>query len=322
MVKRIFHIILIFCVLMPFPAMGKVYDRVVGVVNGDMITLSDLDTAMPYYGMANVLDEGNPLDKEIRLRQARKEVLDLLIEEKLLQSVARRFGITVDDEVIDKAIERMKQDGNISDEQVKKELVEQGFTVEGYRHFLAVQIRRARIIEAAIKPQVSMTEEKVRNYYQSHADSYLMPEVRISQILIQVPSEPTAKDWEQAKKKMTRVLERLNKGATFAETAAPYSDDAPSASSGGDLGFFKKGEILPMLEGVVFNMAVGEVSGVVQSSQGLHLFKVTEKKQGLVLPFEEIKNRVMEDYYREEVIRLYAKWLEDLKSHSDVEKKL
>ena len=83
MVKRIFHIMLIFCVLVPFPAMGKVCDRVVGVVNGDMITLSDLDTAMPHYGMANILDEGNPLDKEIRLRQARKEVLDLLIEEKL-----------------------------------------------------------------------------------------------------------------------------------------------------------------------------------------------------------------------------------------------
>lgn len=322
MVHRVFHIILICCLLIPFPAAGKVYDRVVGVVDGDMITLSDLDTAMPYYGMANILDKGNPLDKEIRLRQARKEILEFLIEEKLLQRVASRFGITVDDEMIDKAIERMKQNGDISDEQMKQELAEQGFTLEGYRHFLTVQIRRARVIEAAIKPQVSMTEERVRNYYQNHADNYLMPEVRISQILVQVPSEPTAQDWEQAKKKMRQVQQRLKRGTTFEEAAARYSDDATSAPSGGDLGFFKKGEMLSMLEEVVFNMAVGEVSGVVQSSQGLHLFKVTGKKQGAIPPYEDIKNRVMEDYYREEVIRLYAKWLEDLKSHADVEIKL
>jgi len=322
MINRVFYIILICCLLMPFPAAGKVYDRVVGVVDGDMITLSELDKAMPYYGMANILDEGNSLDKEIRLRQARKEVLELLIEEKLLQRVAKRFGIEVDDEIIDKTFERMKQDGDMSDEQIRKELAEQGFTVEGYRHFLMVQIRRARIIEATIKPQVSMTEEKVRNYYQNNTDNYMVPEVRVSQILIQVPPEPTPKDWETAKKKMTQVLQKLKKGTTFAETAARYSDDAASARSGGDLGFFKKGEMLSKLEGVVFNMAVGEVSGVIQSTQGLHLFKVTEKKEGSIPSFEEIKDWVMEDYYRTEVMRLYAKWLEDLKSHADVDIKL
>jgi len=322
MVNRVFQIMLIVSLLIPFPAAGKVLDRVVGVVDGDMITLSDLDAAMPQYGKAHVLDKGNPLDKEIRLRQARKEVLELLIEERLLQKVANRFGIKVENKDADKVIEKMKQDGNISDEQMKRELADQGFSMEGYRHFLTAQIRKSRIVEAVIKPQISMAEEKVREYYQRHADNYLSPEVRVSQIFIKVPPEPTANDWEQAKKKMRKVLQGFKQGATFEKMAALYSDDTASAHSGGDLGFFKRGEVIPILEEVVFKMDVGAVSGVIQSSQGLHLLKVTDKKEGSIPPFEEIQNRVMGDYYLEEVTRLYANWLEDLKSHSNVEMKL
>ena len=90
MVKSMFQIILMLSLLIAFPAAGKVLDSVVGVVEGDVITLSDLNEAMPRYGMSKILDEGNPLDKEIKLRQARKAVLDLLIEERLLQRVAQR----------------------------------------------------------------------------------------------------------------------------------------------------------------------------------------------------------------------------------------
>jgi parvulin-like peptidyl-prolyl isomerase len=320
--KRVFPLVFIFFLLMLSTSSGKVFDRVVGGVDGEVITLSEVDNAMPDYGKANILDEGNPLDKEIRLRQARKEVLEQLIEEKLLQKVASRFGIKIEKEDIDKAMERIRQEGFKSDDQMKKDLAANGFTMEGYRHFLTAQIRRARIIEALIKPDVSMAENKLREYYESHAGNYISPEVKVSQILIQVPHEATAKDWQTAKKKMEMVLQGLKSGTTFEKMAAVYSDDAASARSGGDLGFFTKGEMVPMLEQVVFNMEVGAVSGVIQSSQGLHLLKVTERKPGSIPSFEEAKGRAMADYYQQEVARLYAKWLQDLKAHSSVEIKL
>jgi peptidyl-prolyl cis-trans isomerase SurA len=322
MVKSMFQIILIFFLLIPFPAAGKVLDSVVGVVDGEVITLSDVDEAMPRYGKANILDAGNPLDKEIKLRQARKEVLDMLIEERLLQRVAQRFDIKVEDAEVDNAIKQMQQGANVNEETMAKELAAQGFTLEGYRHFLMAQIRRARIIEAAIRPTVSMSEEKIREYYQNHKNNYLFPEVRVSQILIRVPPEATPKDREQAKEKVETVLQGLRKGTPFEELASRYSDDTASASSGGDLGFFKKGEMVPMLEAVVFSMKAGEVSEVIQSSQGFHILKVTDIRAGSIAPFEEIKAQVTDDYYREEVIRLYAKWLDDLKNHSNVEVKL
>jgi parvulin-like peptidyl-prolyl isomerase len=320
--KRLFPWVFIFFLLMLSSSSGKIVDQVVAVVDGEVITLSEVDDAMPRYGKAKILDEGNVLDKEIRVRQARKEVLDQLIEEKLLQRVASRFGIKIEEADVDRALERIRLEGFKSDEQMKRDLAAAGFTPEGYRHFLMAQIRRARIIEAIIKPDVSMAEDKLREYYGSHASNYISPEVRVSQILIQVPPEATAKDWEAAKKEMEGVLHELKKGATFEKMAALHSDDAASAHSGGDLGFFGKGEMIPMLEEVVFNLKVGEMSGVIQSSQGLHLLKVTDRKPGSIPPYEEVKERVMADYYQEQVTKLYAKWLQDLKAHSNVEIKL
>jgi parvulin-like peptidyl-prolyl isomerase len=320
--KRVISLVFIFFLLTLSSASGKIVDQVVAVVEGEVITLSEVNDAMQRYGRANVLDEGNLLDKEIRQRQARKEVLDLMIEDKLLQRVASRFGIKIEKEEIDKAIETIKQEGFGSNDQMKKDLAAHGFSPEGYRHFLTFQIRRTRIVETFIKPDVSMDENKLREYYESHASNYISPEVRVSQILIQVPPEATANDWQTAKKKMERVLQDIKKGATFEKVAALYSDDAASARSGGDIGFFTKGEMIPMLEAVVFNLDVGRVSGVIQSSQGLHLLKVTDRKPGSIPPYEEAKARVMADYYQEQVAKLYAKWLQDLKAHSNVEIKL
>jgi parvulin-like peptidyl-prolyl isomerase len=322
MMKKVFPLVFIFFLSMLTSSSGKVVDQVVGVVDGEVITLSDLNDAMPRYGKANILDEGNPLDKEIRLREARKEVLDLLIEEKLLQKVANRFGIKIEEADADKAIERVRMEGFKSDEQMKKDLAAHGFSLEGYRHFLIVQIRRVKVVETIIKPDVSMADDKLQAYYQSHTANYISPEVRVSQILIQVPPEATAKDWQAAKKEMEGVLQELKKGATFEKMAALHSDDATSARAGGDLGFFTKGEMIPMLEEVVFKLEMGRVSGVIQSTQGLHLLKVTDRKSGSVLPFEEAKQQVMADYYQQEVAKLYAKWLQDLKARSNVEMKL
>jgi peptidyl-prolyl cis-trans isomerase SurA len=320
--KRVLPLVFIFFLSTLPSSWGKVVDQVVGVVDGEVITLSELDDAMPQYGKANILDEGNPLDKEIRLRQARKEVLDLMIEDKLLQKAVTRFGIKIEKEDVDKTMEKMRLEGFQSDEQMKKELAAHGFSLDGYRHFLMLEYKRAKIIDSLIKPDISMAEDKLREYYQNHASNYVIPEVRVSQILIKVPSEATVKDWQIAKKKMEGVLQELKRGATFEKMADLYSDDATSARSGGDLGFFKKGEMIPMLEAVVFNMDVGKVSGVIQSTQGLHLLKVTDKKPGSIAPYEEVKPRVMADYYQEQATKLYAKWLQDFKAHSNVEIKL
>jgi peptidyl-prolyl cis-trans isomerase SurA len=319
--KKFFYLLFIFFLLIPFSTRAKVLDRVVGIVDGEVITISDLDEAMAGYGKANAQEGGNPVDREMRLSQARKEILEKLIEEKLLQKASLGAGIKVKDEEVEKIIERLKREGRMTDAQMEKELASQGFALEGYRHFLKVQIIKTRIIEYFIKPNISIDEEKIREYYHRHIKQYQRPaHVRVSQILIRVPNTATTEELKIAKEKMERVCRRLQEGANFEEVALQYSED-PSARSGGDLGYFKKGEMIPAFEEVIFDMEVGEVSGVIKSSHGLHLLKVTERKEGDPIPYGEIEERVEKDCYRAELERLYAKWLQDIRNRSNVDVK-
>jgi parvulin-like peptidyl-prolyl isomerase len=291
----------------------------VGVVDGDVITLSDVDEAMTRYGKVDVGNEKNPLDKEIRLSQARREVLEMLIEERLLRKAARSYGIKVKDEEVDKAIERVRESNRMTNAQMERELARQGFTLEAYRHFLRTQIVKARTIEYLIKPKISMDDEQIRAYYQRNIREYQRTsQVRVSHILVKVSSNATPEEVEMASRKMNRILQRLREGVKFEEVAMLYSEDL-SARSGGDIGFFKRGEMVRVLEEVVFEMEAGEVSGVIRSGNGLHLLKVTEKTGGKPIPYEQIKERVTEQYYRAAVERDYAKWLADFRNRSNVE---
>jgi len=319
--RRLFCFLFIFFLSIPFTTIGKVLDRVVGVVDGEVITLSDLDEALSGYGKTTAQEGENPMEREMKLSQTRKEILEKLIEEKLLQKVSFRAGIKVKDEEVEKTIERLKRGGRMTDAQMEKELISQGFTLEGYRHFLKVQIIKNRIVEYFIKPSISIDEGKIREYYHRHIRQYQRPpNVRVSHILIRISNPAVPEELEIAKEKMEKVFKRLQEGTNFEEVALQYSED-PSARSGGDLGFFTKGEMIPALEEVVFAMEVGEVSGVIRSSRGLHLLKVTEREEGEPIAYGEIKERVEEDYYRAELERLYAKWLQDIRNRSNVEVK-
>jgi peptidyl-prolyl cis-trans isomerase SurA len=104
------------------------------------------------------------------------------------------------------------------------------------------------------------------------------------------------------------------------ELARLYSDDA-SAKNGGDLGFFKRGELLPELDRIIFNMQPGELSGLVRTKVGFHIIKVTEKKEGQVIPFEEVMEKVKDQYIEKESQRRFKGWLQKVKAESFIEVK-
>ena len=277
MKKKLLGLLIVFIVAVPFSSEGKVLDRVVAVVDGDVITLSDLDQAVTKYGK-NALQGGeNALDKALKLSRIRKRVLEQVIEDKVLQKISKRHGIKVKDEEVDEAIEQIKRQGRVTEAELQKELAAAGFTVEGYREFLTAQIRRGRIVDYFVKPKISLDDERIREYYQRHKEKFRRPsQVRVSHIFIQVAPNAEPPALAAAKEKMARALQRLGEGVGFEEVALLYSEDV-SARSGGDLGFFKKGEMDPVLEGLVFEMPVGAVSGVARSSRGLHVLTVTER---------------------------------------------
>jgi len=167
-----------------------------------------------------------------------------------------------------------------------------------------------------------LEEATLVQYYEKHQEDFRgPPELRVSHIFVALPPDAAPEIAARAEEKMARVAQRLREGSPFGDVAMLYSEDASSRFAG-DLGFFKKGEMNPGLWAVAADLAVGEVSDVVPSPMGLHILKVTERKEGALIPFDQVKDVVRERYYRSEIDRVYSGWLKEMKEHYNVEIKL
>lgn len=306
-----------------FPSLGhtEVMERVVGVIGEEVFTLSDLEEAAGHFGLVRPRAD-NPLEERLRLEAFYREVWQRLVEEKILERETKRIGIDVKDKEVQKVLEQLRKEHNLTPEEFSKELASQGFTLEGYKHYLRTQMRKARVVEVFIKPKISMEEEDLLAYYEGHKERYLVPlRVRVSHIFVALPRGTSKAEEERAYSKMDRILEALEQGRPFEEVASLYSED-PSAKYGGDMGYLSAKEVDPQLWEVISQMEVGEISPVIRSSTGLHILKLTERQGERPLPFEAVRKEVMEDYYREEVQRRYRQWLKEAEKRAGVKSKL
>lgn len=290
------------------PAWGEVVERVAGTIGGQVYTLLDLEEAAAEFGLR--LEEGqNPLEKDLKKVAFYRRVWERVVERELLDREAKRLGLEPKEEEVQKVLEDLKKKYGLGDEELSLELRRQGFDPRTYPRYLKTQLEKARIIDLIIRPKVSPSEGDLQAYYEAHKENYAVPsEVRLSQIFI----SSADKTEREAREKLERVLEELERGTPFEEVAKAYSED-PSAPEGGDLGYVEMSALDPAIREEIEGMQIGEVSPVVRSSKGFHILLFTDKKGGQPLPFEAVRERVMEDYFREEIEKEYRRWLEERK---------
>ncbi|NIS62869.1 MAG: hypothetical protein GTO13_19875 [Proteobacteria bacterium] len=300
---------------------ATIIDKIVAIVNGEIITLAELER---YYSETRDGSKtpGNPEEKGAKILESRGEALDRLIEEKLVDQQCKKQSIKVSARDLDMAIEDVKRVNAITDEQLRSALMAEGLTLEDYRQQLREQIRRARLISRVVRKEVIVDDERLKRFYSEHIERFKEPDqIRASHILIMIPQGAEDLLVEALRHKGETTLERLRRGEDFQELARLYSDDA-SAKNGGDLGFFKKGELLPEFERATLSLQPGQVSGLVRTKIGFHIIKVTEIKEGSVIPYEEVTEKVRNHYIQEESKRLYKAWIEKVKAESFIEVKL
>ena len=293
---------------------AEIIDKIVAVVNGEIITLSELARypSKPQSGSEATL---NP-------KEEKAKILDHLIEEKLIDQQCRKWTITVSARDIDEAIEDVKRRNAVNEEQLKAALMADGLSWEDYRQELQKQIMRSKLISRVIREDFSLDDEALRGFYVQHIERFTEPDRRrVSHILIMIPQNADDLLTEALLHKGEMILGRLRRGEDFGELARLYSDDA-SAKNGGDLGFFKRGELLPKLDRVIFNTQPGESSILVRTKIGFHIIKVTEKKEGRVIPYEEVMEKVKGQYIQKESQRRFKSWLQEVKAESFIEVKL
>ncbi len=304
-----------------FSSSEAVVDRVVAVVNQEIITLSEVERlSRPLQGEIQTEDR---LQRQEQVQELYRKVLKRLIDEMLIDQEARKSGLKVSSKEVEEVIEGIKRRNAVNQEQFEKLLAAEGLTFEAFKKEIEKKLLRTKLVNWAVKVEHKAAERDLRDFYQENVDRYRINEsYRIGQILFLVPNGATQEQIFEIRKRCQRVLERIKGGKDFGEMALLNSEDPGSRKDRGDLGYFKRGDLLPALEKEASRLEIGAVSGIIRTDLGFHIIKLLDRKGGKPLPFEEIRTRVEADYYEKEMEKAFEEFLTKLNEKSVIEIKL
>ena len=293
---------------------SEVIDRIVAVVNGDIITLYDLNRAFKPYE-ANIKALRYPEDKESQtLFQVRSDVLNQLIDGQLADQQTKHAQITVSQKEIDTTIERMKETRSFTDEQLREGLAAQGITMEEYRKEIESQILRTKLVNREVKSKIVITNGDIQAYYDNHQDKYAGDKKYYLWNLFIKASEI---DKNAALKKMNSVALKLKQGSSFEALVSELNESA-SAVKGTDLGLYRRDELSEELREVVSKLKSNEFSEILETNFGYQIIYVQEIQDTAAKPIAEVENEIQQILYDELVDNKYQDWLEDLRARSHI----
>lgn len=303
------YLLLFLFLLLPALCNSEIVDRIVAIVNEEIITLGDVEEYVEVEKAEKI--------KSIRdyfLGLKLREKLELLIEDRLIRQEAKRMGIEVGEGEIDQVVEGIKRKNLISDDELKENLKRENISYESFRQGIRDAIIRERVISRMVTPELNLDDRKLREYYDLHKDEFREEEVRLRQVFISGVREDSR---ERAKKALSLIL----KGVPFEEVAKEYSDE-PSGKYGGDIGFVKKNDLIPELRDALKGKAKGEITDIIRSPYGYHILRLEEIKGGDPPPFDEVKEEIKRRLILEESQKRYREFVEKLKRKSYIEIKL
>ncbi len=296
----------------------EVVDRIVAVVNNEIITLYDLNRAFaPYAGNIRALKY--PPEKERQtLFQVRQDILDQLIDSLLADQQGKRGQITVSQKEIDNTIERLKESRQFTDEQLRQGLASQGMTMEEYRKEVEEQLMRTKLVNREVKSKIVITQEDIKDYYERHREKYAgEKKYHLWNLFIKVSSNSDDSENNAARNQMEANLVKLKQGRSF-ESLIDDLKNFPSAMQGTDLGLYRLAELSEQLRQVVKNMKAGEFSALLASNFGYQIIYVQNIEETQAKPLEAVESEVEEKLYSESVDNKYQEWLEELRARSHI----
>jgi peptidyl-prolyl cis-trans isomerase SurA len=297
--------------LIPRMGYSEICNRVVAVVNNDVITLFELNTRIKE--MTGVDPEQMKAQDEKRYLEMRRRILDFLIDEKLAQGKIREQNIVVTDREVDAAIERIKEEKKMTHEDLVAGLKKINLTYEAYRENVKADIERMRLINSEVKSKIIVREERILEYYEAHKSEFGKEErIRLAAIFLKGDGSTAPRQDMGLKDRVDQVLQRLQAGEDFGALAKAVSQ-GPGAEEGGDLGYFKPQQLEPELIKAMEALPTGGVSGPIYRPYGVQILKVVARESGGVMPFEQVKETIYDVLYREEINRSYTHWIKELR---------
>jgi len=290
---------------------AEVCNRVVAVVNNDVITLYELNNRMKE--MTGVPAEELMQKNEAMYRDTRQKILELLIDEKIAQAKIKELRIQVSEKQVDNFLEKMKRDNQWTQEDLVAGLEKEGFSYEKYRERIKRDIERSQLIEYEIRSKIIIREEAIQKYYEEHKGTFGVAEkVHLAGIFLMRKNLKSEEEMRELYKKAQDISAKLKAGADFGQMAGTYSE-GPGAKQGGDLGQFTVDHLEAGLKSVVEALPEGGISDPLVRPNGIQIIKVVKKQTGKIRSLEEMKEAIYGILYQEEVNRRYQSWIKELR---------
>jgi len=287
---------------------------VVAKVNGQDIHNDDIIRELKKT-LKNYKDRGIPLTAEEEKITAKK-LIENEIERALLLQKGNEINALVSDEALDKKLRKVKSSFK-SDSIFEHELKNRKLTLDQYKKELKIDLLMQQVIDREIEPNIEVSEKDIQSFYEKNKDEFITEKkVRASVILIKAKQGDTKAE-KSARQKIESILEDIKNGSSFSEMATKYSQDS-LAPKGGDLGYFAKNQIFGAFSERAFNMKVNEVSPVFKTGLGLHLLKLTDLKEGKMMPLDKTKTRIEKILRKNKVGNATRNYVEKLKQKSKI----
>ena len=296
---------------------AELVDRIIAYVNDDIITLSELNERTNALVAAQ---QQNPFQREQEqsLEQMRHTMLNRLIDERLASQEIARLKITVSEEEIDETIARIMKENRLTKETLEAELRKDERTIADLRQQIKEGLEQRKLVSREVQSKTVITDEIVEAYYQSNMHNFQEKERwRIQDIYLPYYPDDTPEERARLRNLAQEILERVRAGVDFGSLAKNYSQ-GPGAEAGGDMGYFSRGELEPVLEAAVENLRAGEVSPDIETTRGIHIIKVTEVDRSPPKALDEVRESIRNLLYKREVEFRYREWLSSLRERSYV----
>ncbi len=248
-------------------------DTVVAIVNDDVITERELQKRIGFYHL-----ETQGSQQPLANHNIRMQILRSFIDQLLCLQIANRAGIEVTKLNVDQAIEHILQQNKLTKEKLMHLLAQQGLTWEDYRKMLEKELVMRELLQREVGSKIKISEQEIEKYLNSFAyGQNNITEYLISDILIGLPDIPSPQDIQHAHQNVELILKQLHEGKDFKQLAIQYSN-GPDALQGGSMGWRRIEEIPTVFVEKIQTMKVGEWTGPIKASNGLHILKLDQVK--------------------------------------------
>jgi len=279
-------------------------DRVVASVDGDPITMREVKDFATQHGQPIETDDFASSDTA-------KTAVKALIGEKLLEQEVKKYDDKIDDAQVDKYIAQLRMDKHMSDAEFRAQLQASGMSYDELRKRARLDLEKGMMIEQEVRAKINVPDADIQAFYVAHKEDFTIAKerLRLAQVLISLPANPTPAQVSAAQKKAEMVRARAAKGDDFSDLARVYSDD-DSKSNGGELGWFAPGDINDSILAAVKPLKPGEVSAPVRTSHGIHIVKLEEHEVPGVVPLSEVKIEIRAQLVDQQSSVQLEKWVE------------